>query len=78
MSTKTTAVDLSDAIFDVQATLEALASRIRVLEQDGHLSGHLAGQLNRVLIPQCERLTDLAESVGLHLVEISSQPGGTS
>lgn len=71
MTTQHTAVGLSDELFDLQAVLEALASRIRVLAMDGHLSEHHAGQLNWVLIPQCERLTDLAESVGLRLVEVA-------
>lgn len=61
MTAPRTGHDIAGDLFDVQATLEALESRIQVLSQGGRLTEHEATQLQRVLSAQGRRLTILAQ-----------------
>lgn len=61
MTAPRTGHEIAGDLFDVQATLEALEGRIRLLTVDGKLTEHEATQLQRVLSAQGRKLTSLAE-----------------
>lgn len=61
MTAPRTGHEIAGDLFDVQATLEALEGRIRVLSLDGRLTEHEATQLQRVLVTQGRRITSLAQ-----------------